>query len=126
MRKRKIKELVLDTFNVSERELVSKKRDRHIINARKAYSYFLHRNTDMTLTKIGREFGGKNHSTIIHYLKCTYNHLETDNDFMNKISSISENIKRHNQTKVERKEDFMRKVDWSGIISELNNRNYGL
>ena len=119
MRKRQIKELVLDTFNVSERELISKKRDRHIINARKAYSYFLHKHTNMTLTKIGREFGGKNHATIIHYLKCTHNHLETDNDFMNKISSIDGSIKRLTQTREERKEQIMSSVDWSGVIKEL-------
>ena len=120
MRKEEIKEMVLDQFQISGKEFIGRKRIPKVINARKAYSYLLSRNMrSMTLSEIGDDFG-KDHSMIIYYIKCAYNHVYADNSFATKVNLIETVIREEKKPVVDKKEVFMSGVDWSGVIKELN------
>lgn len=66
---KRIKELVALKFGVSERDLASERRSIDIYTARQI-AYFLCREmTPCSLPRIGRAFGGRDHTTIMHGIK---------------------------------------------------------
>jgi len=125
MKTEKIKQLVLEEFGVSEKNLLSKKRYRSFVNARKAFSYLVYKNNELSLQHVGNLLGGLNHASVIHYLKCVNNHMETDKTFKNRISRIQALINRdlYGEERKENKEkiqsEFYSNVDWAGVIKEL-------
>lgn len=53
-------------FKLSLEELKSKSRTRTLTNARQIAMYLCRELTDLSLPKIGQEFGGRDHTTVIH------------------------------------------------------------
>ena len=62
----KIIKQVSDTYNVSEEDILSAKRDKDIAGARHVAIYIARRVTQLPLEDIGRAFSGRDHSTV-HY-----------------------------------------------------------
>lgn len=62
----KIQNVVSNYFKLHPDDLKSKKRSKPIANARQIAMYLARNMTDETQAKIGLEFGGKDHSTVIH------------------------------------------------------------
>lgn len=62
----KIKEKVSDTFGIKMEDLDSKKRPRAIAYPRQIAMYLSRELTDLSFPKIGEEFGGRDHTTVIH------------------------------------------------------------
>ena len=62
----KIMQVVSSYFNLSVDDLKGKKRSKHIANARMIAMYLCRTLTDETYPRIGLEFGGRDHSTVIH------------------------------------------------------------
>lgn len=65
----KIQKAVADYYDISLEDLKSKKRNQEFNYPRQIAIYLCRMITDETTTKIGIEFGGKSHSTIIHACK---------------------------------------------------------
>ena len=65
---RKIIEEVARTYAVSAADIISPKRDAPIANARKIAMYITREITQMPMKDIGREFGGRDHSTVVYSL----------------------------------------------------------
>ena len=61
-----IQKNVAKYFNIPQIELKSKKRNRSILLPRHIAMYLSRRLTKVSLPDIGRDFGGKDHTTIIH------------------------------------------------------------
>ncbi len=61
-----IMDVVADFFDYSVEELCSASRSRHLVNARQIAMYLVRELTDMSYPQIGREFGGRDHSTVMH------------------------------------------------------------
>ena len=53
-------------FGLTQVELVSKSRCKRVVFARQAVVYWACRRTDLSLVRIGRLIGGKDHSTVLH------------------------------------------------------------
>lgn len=49
--------------------------------------------TDMSLPKIGQEFGGRDHTTVIHAHKKITDMVEEDSQFKTEIDSLIEELK---------------------------------
>lgn len=88
-----IKEMVSKHYHVSIDELNSKKRTKNIAYPRQIAMYITRELTELSLPKIGEEFGGRDHTTVIH----AYNKIETDinNDtsFKIRINNLIKEIK---------------------------------
>ncbi len=69
-----IKEVVANYYNISVEELVSKKKTKNIAYPRQVAMYVARKLTDSSLPKLGDEFGGRDHSTVLH----AYNKIEED------------------------------------------------
>ena len=69
-----IKEIVSNYYNISTEDLVSKRKTKNIAYPRQVAMYIARKLTDMSLPKLGEEFGGRDHSTVLH----AYNKVEED------------------------------------------------
>jgi len=61
-----IQELVAKHFHVTMADLKGKKRNKQIVIPRQIAMYLSRELTDSSLPRIGSEFGGKDHTTVIH------------------------------------------------------------
>ena len=88
----KILNEVARTYNVSVENILSKKRTAEISNARQAAMYIVREITSLPMEKIGEEFGGKNHSTVIYSIKECEKAMETNSTTRATIQGIMNNI----------------------------------
>ena len=63
---KRIQDLVAERFNMSLEELCGDKRSQNIVYPRQVAMYLSRELTDSSLPKIGKEFGGRDHTTVIH------------------------------------------------------------
>ncbi|RVU55743.1 chromosomal replication initiator protein DnaA [Anaerosphaera multitolerans] len=88
-----IKEVVAKTYKVSIDDINSKKRTRSIAYPRQIAMYISRELTELSLPKIGEEFGGRDHSTVIHAYNKIEKDMEEDTSLKIKISNIIREIK---------------------------------
>jgi chromosomal replication initiator protein len=61
--------ITADFFSISLEELTSHSRSRNLVNARQIAMYLCRELTDLSLPNIGKQFGGKDHTTVMHAVK---------------------------------------------------------
>lgn len=76
-----IQKLVADYFNIKISDLVSKSRARNVARPRQLAMAFAKQYTNLSLPKIGAEFGGRDHTTVIHACKKVDELLKADLNF---------------------------------------------
>jgi chromosomal replication initiator protein len=79
---------VAEHFSISAEELISRKRDRKTTQARHVAIYLMREGHNCSLTEIGRELGGRNHSTILHGYEKIVNDLGTNPSLSSRIGEI--------------------------------------
>ena len=84
--------IVADTFNVSIEDLKSNSRRREISWARQVGMYLMRQNTDLSLPRIGEEFGGKDHTTVIYSCEKINQLKETDNTLAQTLRQLGDRI----------------------------------
>ncbi|MEA2043380.1 MAG: chromosomal replication initiator protein DnaA [Bacteroidota bacterium] len=84
---------VADYFQLNPDTLKSKSRKREIVQSRQIAMYFSKIYTKSSLSRIGAEFGGKNHATVVYSEKTVKDIAETDKAFKQHLSEIDERIK---------------------------------
>jgi len=89
-----IKDKVSKRFNIRIDEFSSKKRTRAIAYPRQVAMYLTRELTDLSLPKIGDEFGGRDHTTVIHACEKISNDMIRDNLFKKKIEDIIDDLKK--------------------------------
>ena len=62
----RIQETVSERFGITVNELCSAKRSQSIAYPRQVAMYLSRELTDSSLPKIGKEFGGRDHTTVMH------------------------------------------------------------
>jgi chromosomal replication initiator protein len=55
--------------------------------------YFCKRYTQLTLALIGGNFGGRDHSTVIHALESVEDMMKTDANFKNSVDDLTKKFK---------------------------------
>ncbi|RKD31370.1 chromosomal replication initiator protein DnaA [Thermohalobacter berrensis] len=88
-----IKEVVSQHFNVKVEDLDSKKRTRAIAYPRQVAMYISRELTDLSLPKIGDEFGGRDHTTVIHAYEKISKDIKKDPNLKLKIEGIIKEVK---------------------------------
>jgi chromosomal replication initiator protein len=83
-----IKNSVSSYFNVTLEDLSSKKKPKSISHPRQVAMYLSRKHTDSSLPKIGDEFGGRDHSTVIHAFNKIQSDLETDNELKKALEDL--------------------------------------
>lgn len=85
----KIKEKVSIEFGIKMDDFNSKKRTKAIAYPRQIAMYLCRELTDLSLPKIGNEFGGRDHTTVIH----AYDKIATDIS-LTKNEEVSKKVKK--------------------------------
>ncbi len=80
-------------FNIRLEDFVAKKRTKSIAYPRQIAMYLSRELTDFSLPKIGEEFGGRDHTTVIHAHEKISNLLKTDKDLQRKVKEVIEQLK---------------------------------
>ncbi|PPJ96656.1 chromosomal replication initiation protein DnaA, partial [Staphylococcus aureus] len=79
-------------YNVRLEDFSAKKRTKSIAFPRQIAMYLARELTDFSLPKIGEEFGGRDHTTVIHAHEKIKNQLETDESLKNELKNIEKDI----------------------------------
>ena len=89
----RIKEKVSEAFNIKMDDFNSKKRTRTIAYPRQIAMYICRELTDLSLPKIGSEFGGRDHTTVIHAHDKISKDIEENQQIKDKIDKIISDLK---------------------------------
>lgn len=87
-----IQDIVANYFNLKIEELTSSRRTRNIAFPRQIAMYLSRKLTDMSLPKIGEEFGGRDHTTVIHAYEKISTNLKKDDSLKNVIRDLTKKI----------------------------------
>ena len=90
-----IQKVVADYHQISISDLKSKKRNKQFIEPRQIAIYLSRELTEMTYTEIGNEFGGKDHSTIMHSYNAIADNIKIDSKLESKINLLLREIKEY-------------------------------
>ena len=88
-----IMEVVSGFFDVKIEDFKSKKRSRAISHPRQIAMYLCRELTDLSLPKIGEEFGGRDHTTVIHAYDKISNDITSDPELSRTVSQIRQELK---------------------------------
>ncbi|MGM0409402.1 MAG: chromosomal replication initiator protein DnaA [Bacillota bacterium] len=89
-----IKKEVADYYKINVKEMESKKRTQNIVFPRQIAMYLARNMTEASLPQIGDEFGGRDHTTVIHSHNKIKEKYENDIDFQKTIKKLKSKIKR--------------------------------
>ena len=84
---------VARTFNVNPEDLRSSKQNAAVSLPRQIAMFIVREVTGMTMEKIGNEFGGRNHATVVYAISRIEKQLETDTHTKELIEDIIKNSK---------------------------------
>jgi len=87
-----IQKTVCEHFDVEVDKLKEKTRKRAIVQARQLSMYLAKNYTKNSLKVIGKHFGGRDHSTVIHSCQAIQNLLDTDPEFKDSVQEIQKKI----------------------------------
>jgi chromosomal replication initiator protein len=85
-----VQALVAEYYGISVREMVSKRRDKHIVFPRQVAMYLIREEIAMSLPAIGMVFGGKDHTTVLHSYEKISNEVKEDQRVSDDISRLRE------------------------------------
>ena len=91
---RRIQETVSERFGMSVDELCSDKRSQTIAYPRQVAMYLSRELTDSSLPKIGKEFGGRDHTTVIHANAKIEGMIREDRSVYNLVQELTARIKQ--------------------------------
>jgi chromosomal replication initiator protein len=89
-----IQEAVCSQFHVKLTELKSRRRSKTLVHPRQIAMYLCRELTDASYPEIGRQFGGKDHTTIIHACRQVAKAKETDTTLQTTLETLKEQILR--------------------------------
>jgi len=89
-----IQKLVASTYKLSVDELLSKNNARHISHPRQVAMYLCKHLTKSSYPEIGRAFGGKHHTTVIHSVEKIESLVGVDETLQRLISELTESLQK--------------------------------
>jgi chromosomal replication initiator protein len=89
---------VADAFNVSIEDLKGNSRRREISWARQVGMYLMRQHTDLSLPRIGEEFGGKDHTTVMYSCDKIAQLRESDANLAQTLRQLSDRINLTSRT----------------------------
>ena len=89
-----IQELVCERFGVTMAELTGDRRSQNIVYPRQVAMYLSRELTDSSLPKIGREFGGRDHTTVIHATSKIARLIREDRGVYNLVQELTARVRQ--------------------------------
>ena len=89
----RIQEIVCERFSVTMDQLTGDRRSQNIVYPRQVAMYLSRELTDSSLPKIGKEFGGRDHTTVIHATSKIARKIREDRSVYNLVQELTARIK---------------------------------
>lgn len=83
-----IQKQVADYYNITQGDILGKKRVKQIVMPRQIAMYLARELTENSLPKIGNEFGGKDHTTVLHAIDKIEAELQKNTTLQNDITKL--------------------------------------
>jgi len=115
-------------YNVSNIYTQIKSRKREYVYARQIAMYLISKYSTATLEKIGAQFAGKDHATVLHAKKVINNLIDTDRNIKAQIKDLENIIKLNSRAisdNIDLNEHFYY-IDFNNYISIKITNNKGL
>ncbi|MGN6797932.1 MAG: chromosomal replication initiator protein DnaA [Gaiellaceae bacterium] len=90
----RIQELVCERFSVTHDELTGDRRSQNIVYPRQVAMYLSRELTDSSLPKIGKEFGGRDHTTVIHATSKIARLIREDRSVYNLVQELTARVRQ--------------------------------
>jgi chromosomal replication initiator protein len=90
----RIQEIISDRFGLSLDELCGDRRSQNIVYPRQVAMYLSRELTDSSLPKIGKQFGGRDHTTVIHATSKIARMIREDRSVYNLVQELTARIKQ--------------------------------
>ena len=87
-----IQSVVCRFFKISKNEMLSSRRSRYLVRPRQTAVYLAKMLTSKSLPEIGREFSGRDHTTVIHSVKTIEKLRIKDNELNSNIENLKNQI----------------------------------
>jgi chromosomal replication initiator protein len=87
-----IQKLVAEQFGLRLVEIKAKNNSRSIVYPRQIAMYLAKHMTEASLPEIGRQFGGKHHTTVLHSVEKIERQRQTDKDLNRLINKLTEQL----------------------------------
>ena len=84
---------VSKVYNVSVSDIRGKSRKQEVAEARKMSMYIIKEVCGLTMEEIGKEFGGRDHSTVVYSISNVAQRLKTDSFYRDTAEDIIKNVK---------------------------------
>ncbi|MCQ2575394.1 MAG: chromosomal replication initiator protein DnaA [Treponema sp.] len=94
-----IQKVIADNFNISLADIKSKKKDKKFVFPRQIAIYIARNLLEISYKELGAEFGGKDHSTIMHSYEKMEEAIKTDANLESKIKIYIKQIKEYKSNK---------------------------
>ncbi|TKD67646.1 chromosomal replication initiator protein DnaA [Pseudalkalibacillus hwajinpoensis] len=88
-----IQTVIGDHYSVKLEDFAAKKRTKSVAFPRQIAMYLSRELTDFSLPKIGEEFGGRDHTTVIHAHEKISKLVDSDQELQKKVQDIVEQLK---------------------------------
>jgi len=89
-----IQETVVERFGMTMQELTGDRRSQSIVYPRQVAMYLCRELTDSSLPKIGKKFGGRDHTTVIHATSKIAKLIQEDRSVYNLVQELTARIKQ--------------------------------
>jgi chromosomal replication initiator protein len=90
----RIQELICERFGVTHGELTGDRRSQNIVYPRQVAMYLSRELTDSSLPKIGKEFGGRDHTTVIHATSKIARLIREDRSVYNLVQELTARVRQ--------------------------------
>src|SRR5436190_2300565 len=87
-----IQRVVARQYNVSRADLLSSRRTANVVRPRQVAMYLAKTLTLRSLPEIGRRFGGRDHTTVLHAVRKIENLVSTDNTLADEIELLKRQL----------------------------------
>jgi len=90
-----IQKVIADSYQITVSNLKSSSRAQKYVIPRQIALYIAKELTEYTFTELGNEFGGKDHSTVMHACNKIKDMIKTDSSFGQKINGLIKEVKEY-------------------------------
>ncbi|WDL99453.1 chromosomal replication initiator protein DnaA [Alicyclobacillus sp. ALC3] len=89
----RIQKVIGDHFGLRMEDMKAKNRSKNVAFPRQIAMYLVRELTDLSLPRIGAEFGGRDHTTVLHACEKVSTELEKDPQLQDTVNRLSEAIR---------------------------------
>jgi len=83
-----IQKTVSKYYGITLSDMISNSRKQHLVRARQMAIYMCHNLTNLSLSKIGQNFGNRDHSTVLYSCEKLKKMMASNNDIQNDFDNL--------------------------------------